>query len=48
MIGNFPVVLNFNRIFSNSTGSFVTNFRFSPMIGRKDFKSELANPSHSA
>ena len=31
---NFPaVVLDFNRLFLNSTGSFVPNCRFSPMPG---------------
>ena len=29
MTGNCPAVLNFNRYFSNWTGSFVTNCRFS-------------------
>ena len=33
MIGNFPAALNFNRLFSNSTGSSVTNYQFSPIIG---------------
>ena len=33
MIGNFPEVLNSNRLFSNSTGSFVTTGRFSPIVG---------------
>ena len=33
MIGNFGVALNFNRLFSNSTGSSVTNYRFSHIIG---------------
>ena len=33
MIRNFPTVFNFNRLFlKNSTGSFVTNCRFSPII----------------
>jgi hypothetical protein len=32
MIGNFPAVLNFNRLFSNSTSSFATNCRFSRII----------------
>ena len=32
MMGNFPGVLNFNRFFSNSIGSSVTNGRFSPII----------------
>ena len=30
MIGNFPAVSNSTAYFSNSTGSFVTNCRFSP------------------
>ena len=33
MIANFPAVLNFNRLFSNSTSSFGSNCRFSPIIG---------------
>ena len=32
MIGNFPAVLNFNRLFINSTGSSVSNCRFSRII----------------
>ena len=30
--GNFPKVLNFNRLFLNSTGSSVTSSWFSPFI----------------
>jgi hypothetical protein len=33
MIGTFPAILNFNRLFLNSTASYVTNCRFSPIIG---------------
>ena len=32
MTGDFPAVLNFTGYFSNSTGSSVTNCRFSPII----------------
>ena len=32
MIGNFPAVLNFNRLFLKLTGSYVTNCWFSPII----------------
>ena len=32
-VGDFPAVSNFNRLFLNSTGSFVTNCWFSPIIG---------------
>ena len=35
MIGNFPAVLNFNWLFSHSTGSSVTTCRFSPIIGEE-------------
>ena len=33
MIGKFPAMLNFTSYSSNSTGAFVTNCRFSPIIG---------------
>jgi hypothetical protein len=32
VIRNSPEVLNFNRLFFNSTGLFVTNCRFSPIV----------------
>ena len=33
-MGIFPEVFNFNRLFSNSTDSFVTSGQFSPFIDR--------------
>ena len=33
MIGNFPAVLNFNQLFLKLNRLFVTNCRFSPIIG---------------
>ena len=34
MIGKFPAVCNFHQLFLKSTGSFVTNHRFSPIVAR--------------
>lgn len=32
MIDNFAEVLNFSRLFSNSTGSYVNSGQFSPLV----------------
>ena len=43
MIGNVPPVLNFNRwLFLNSTGSSVTNCRFSLIVGMDLIKFRFA------
>ena len=39
MVGSFPAVLNFTTgYFSDSTGPFVTNCRFFPIVGSKEVK----------
>ena len=38
MIGSFPAVLNFDRLFLKIHGSFVTNCRFSPIIAHYYFR----------
>ena len=54
MIGNFPAILNLNRLFSNSTGSFVIDYRLSPINATPststlfvDANGHLACPIHA-
>jgi hypothetical protein len=45
MIGNFPAVLNLNRLFLK-LNRFITNCRFSPIIGHKLLSLFLADRKH--